>query len=230
MPIDMTGGFAAISIYSLNTGDMDETTIFNPEGTGRTFSAQDLAIGLTYSQSITDRFSTGATWKFINESYADISASTWAFDVGTIYRTEFKDVRIGMSITNFGPDIKFITESAPLPMTFHLGIAGEAIDNDTHKLTLGFELSHPNDNLEKFNFGTEYWWKKMVALRAGIKTVPDTAGSVMEIPLTGLHMIDWNVGAGYIMPISTYTFKIDYALSKQPYFDPVHRFTFGMEF
>ncbi len=230
MPLSMTGGVAGVSIYSLSTGDMMETTPAFPEGTGRTFSAGCFAAGLTYAQPLTDRFSAGITWKFINSAYADVSASSWAVDIGTIYKTEFKNFRIGMAMKNFGPDMKFLTNSAPLPMVFHLGVAGEVIETPVHKVTLSLEASHPNDNLEKFNIGSEYWWKNMVALRAGIKTQPDSAGSWAEVPGTGLHLIHYSFGAGVRVPVSSFMMKADYSFTDWGWFEPMHRFSLGMEF
>ncbi len=229
-PVPWTGGVAGLSIASLSTGEMYETTPSHPEGTGRTFTANNLAAGLTYGQALTDRFSAGVTWKFIAESYADVSATSWAVDIGTMYRTQFYDWRIGMAITNFGPDITFIQSPAPLPMAFHLGIAGEVIETDMHKLTTSFQLSHPNDNLEKFNIGAEYWWNNKVALRGGLKAHPDEAGSFAEIPGTGLHLIHYSFGAGIDIPVYLYNIKVDYAFTDRGWFDPIHRFTFGMEF
>ncbi|MFP4459350.1 MAG: PorV/PorQ family protein [Candidatus Zixiibacteriota bacterium] len=230
MPIAATGGVAGLSVNSLNTGDMYETTPSHPEGTGRTFNAHCLATGLTYSQMLTDRFSAGLTWKYIHEQYADVGASTWAVDLGTMYRTEFKNLRIGMSIRNFGPDITFISDPAPLPMAFHLGFAGEVIDNEMHKLTLALETSHPNDNLEKFNFGTEYWWDDMVAIRAGVKAKPDSIASFAKLPAIDMHLIYYSFGAGVKIPVYLYTIKVDYAFTDRYWFKPEHRFTIGMEF
>lgn len=230
IPIAATGGVAGFGISSLHTGDMHETTPSHPEGTGRTFSAHCLATGLTYSQMLTDRFSAGLTWKFINQRYADVNASSWAVDIGTLYKSEFRNLRIGMSIKNFGPDITFISDPAPLPMSFHLGFAAEVLERDKHVLTLALETSHPNDNLEKFTFGTEYWWDDMFAVRAGFKTQPDSAGSYLEIPAIGLHFIHYSFGAGVKIPIHLYTFKVDYAFTDRHWLEPEHRFTIGMEF
>ena len=51
-------GFGAIgvSVTTLTTDDMIETTPAAPEGTGLTFRASDLAIGLAYARQVTDQF------------------------------------------------------------------------------------------------------------------------------------------------------------------------------
>ena len=117
-------GAWAASVTYLTTDQMDETTPKHPNGTGRTFSAGDVAVGLTYSQMLTDKFSVGGTVKYINETLADKSASGWAADVGTYYNTGWRSVRIAMLTSNFGPDMNFVDGPFPMPMNFTFGMAG----------------------------------------------------------------------------------------------------------
>jgi hypothetical protein len=55
---------------------------------------------------LTDRFSIGFTAKFVQERIWNSTASGFAFDVGTLYRTPFNDLMIGASISNFGTSMK----------------------------------------------------------------------------------------------------------------------------
>ncbi len=217
MPVRQLGGVVGISAIALTTGDMKERTVGHPEGTGRTFTASDLAVGITYSRKMTDRFSAGVTWKYVGEYYADVKANSWAADVGALYVTAFRGLRIGMNMTNFGPDITMLKNAYPLPMSFNLGLAMEAYESGPHKLTVGWSGSHPNDNLEKFQFGTEYWYNDMFALRAGYKFGAWDADR-------------FGVGVGAKIPISTTTFKVDYAFSEMQELRFVHRFSLGVEF
>ncbi len=218
MPMPQLGGVVGVSAIGLNTGDMDERTISNPGGTGRTFAAANLAAGVTYSRRMTDRFSVGVTWKYVGEYYADVSAHSWAIDIGTLYHTAFKSLRIGMNFCNFGPDITMLKNPYPLPMTFRFGMAGEVIDKGTHKLTLAWEGSHPNDNLEKFQVGGEYWFNDIVALRAGYKFGAREEGE------------RFGVGAGTKIPLGNMIVKIDYAFSDMQALNNAHRFSLGLEF
>ena len=217
IPITQLGGVVGISVIALTTGDMVERTIGRPEGTGRTFSASDLAIGLTYSRKMTDRFSAGLTWKYVGEYYADVVAHSWAMDIGVLYFTSFSGLRIGMNFCNFGPDVTMLKNAYPLPMAFHFGMAMEAYESGPHKLTVGCNGSHPNDNLEKFQVGTEYWYNDMFAVRAGYKF--------------GAWDADFfGVGAGAKIPVSSTVFKVDYSLSEMQELLLVHRFSLGVEF
>jgi len=217
LPINKIGGVVGISAIGLTTGSMVERTPGRPEGTGRTFSASDLAAGVTYSRKMTDRFAVGVTWKYIGEYYADVTAHSWAMDIGTLFQTSFKSLRIGMNFCNFGPDITMLQTPYPLPMAFHFGLAGEVIDNGQHKVTLGWEGSHPNDNLEKFQVGLEYWFNNMFAVRGGYKFGAWDADRL-------------GVGAGAKIPIGTTTIKADYAFSDMQELKSVHRFSLGLEF
>jgi hypothetical protein len=64
-----------------------ETTLAEPEGTGSTFSNSMFVGGLTAAFNVTDRFSFGATGKFVQESLADTKGSTLAVDLGTNFHT-----------------------------------------------------------------------------------------------------------------------------------------------
>ncbi len=210
------GGVVGVSAISLYTGDIDETTPYQPEGTGKTYVAGDLSAGLSYSRLLTDRFSVGVNVKYVGEYLADVHTQGWAMDIGTIFKTAFKDIRLGMALTNFGPDLKFIQQSAPLPMAFHFGAAGEILNTPTNRITLDIEGSHPNDNLEKFQIGAEYAYKEMLFLRGGAKIQYDT-------DLFAL-------GGGFKFPISSFMMRADYSFTYMRYLKSVHRFSLGVEF
>jgi hypothetical protein len=180
-PMEKWNGAWAASVTYLTTDEMDETTPERPNGTGRTFTAGDVAVGLTYSQKLTDKFSVGGSVKFLDETLADKSATGWAADVGTYYYTGWRSVRIAMLTSNFGPDMNFVDGPFPMPMNFTFGMAGYLLNSSdrrwwtgsdsvgTHALMLGFAWSHPNDNLEVYNVGLEYGYQNVAFVRVGKK-------------------------------------------------------------
>lgn len=180
-PMTKWNGAWAASVTYLTTGQMQETTPDQPDGTGRTFSAGDVAAGLSYSQKLTDKFSVGGTVKYINETLADKSANGWAADVGTYYATGWRSVRIAMLTSNFGPEMKFVDTPLQMPMSFTFGMAGYILNSHdhqwwtgsdsvgTHAIMLGLSWSHPNDNLEVYNIGLEYGYQNTAFLRFGKK-------------------------------------------------------------
>ena len=145
----------------LNAGDMDVTDYAHPNGSGQTFTAKGYVLSLSYARNLTDRFSVGTTLKLIDELLDTERATGWATDVGTLYDTGFRGFKIAMVISNFGPDLKFIREENPLPMNFRFGGVFDIFRNENHATTFSVEGGHPNDNMEKYNAGVEYWFKDM---------------------------------------------------------------------
>lgn len=150
-----TSDAVALHVVALNTGEQEVTTVTQPEGTGIYYDVSDLAIGLSYARTLTDRFSVGLTAKYIQQNLYNESANTFAIDIGTYLRTGFHDLIIAMSMSNFGgnmqlegrdliaitdlnnqvsgnynPDANLKTEPWPLPLTFRVGVAMNVVGGE----------------------------------------------------------------------------------------------------
>lgn len=215
-PLWSIGGVLGIGAYMLDAGDIDETTHEYPTGTGRIFGAKEYALSLSYARSLTDHFSVGVTAKMIDQVYEELRATGWAFDVGTTYDTGFRGFRISMMISNFGPDMTFITEEHPLPINFKFGGSINVLESDLHRATFALEGSHPSDNLEKYSGGIEYTFKDMFSLRMGQKFQIDAGG--------------FSAGAGVLLPVNDWRIRMDYGYFDFGELDSVHRFTTGFSF
>jgi hypothetical protein len=253
------GAWAASLIY-LGTDEMDETTPDRPNGTGRTFTAGDLALGVSYSQQLTNKFSVGGTLKIINETLADKSATGWAADVGTYYNTGWRSVRIAMLTSNFGPDMNFVDGPFPLPMNFTFGMAGYVMNSGakkyytgadsvgSHALLAALSWSHPNDNIEVYNFGLEYGYEDAAFIRFGKKlngwtrkSWDDYQGKIdagqdagsenpfYEYPLFSKSGTFFGNGAtmGAGVKFAKVGVTVDYAFTGISYLDNIHRFSIG---
>lgn len=224
------GTFSA-QFAMLQSGDMDVTTVAHPEGTGETFSCNDMVAGISFSRMLTDRFSAGMTVKYVREQWDDISAGGIAVDIGTLYDTGFKTLRIGMTIQHFGGELtpggEYTTyysggdstevyEPYSMPMVFKLGMAMDIINRGPHFLTVEIDGIHPNDNVEELGIGTEYWYNNMFALRGGYCINTDEEG------LTA--------GAGFNIPVSGKTISLDYAYADWNRLDMVHQASLGFAF
>ncbi len=215
-PLESIGGVLGIGIYGLFSGKIDETS-YDRVPTGRTFVWNDYAIAVSYGRYLTDRFSIGVTVKYITERAHDYSANGWAADVGTLYNTGFRGFKIGMAITNFGPDMTFIRNAYPLPINFKFGGAINVIDGVDHILTFAAEGWHPSDNLEKYNTGLEYVYHDRYILRSGWRFNYNADG------LTA--------GAGVRVPFGEdREIRVDYAYQDFGVLDQIHRFTLGILF
>lgn len=160
-------GTVAVHARSLYMPEEDVRSVLRPEGEGTTFDAGDLSLGVSYARSLTDKFSTGIGMNYIQSTLATYSASAVTFDFGTLYDTGYRNVTIGMQIQNIGSQMTFIEEPVKVPTLFRVGMASRLIDRRMHRLILAGEFSHPPDNSERANVGTEYSFQSLLFLRAG---------------------------------------------------------------
>ena len=187
-PISRPALTIGVSVQTLNSGDMDVTTEFEPFGTGESFRFVDLAAGLTVSQALTDLFSYGVTAKYVHESSAGVSTKAVLFDIGVFYRIGASRAQMAVAIRNFGTDvdptgdITRVVVGSPAevveddfepitpPTSFLLGVAYSIWpEGGTNDLRLSAQLNNPADNAENWNVGAEYIWNQTLILRAGYR-------------------------------------------------------------
>ena len=214
---------------SLHTEDMPVTTEFQPFGTGEYFTFSDVLFGVTYASKLTDRFSFGGTVKYFDETLDDISMNGVLIDFGTFYRIGIGSARFAVAVTNFGGQLTPSGETKLLdgttindfqsfnpPTLFRVAYAQEIIDNDENAVTTSIQLNHPNDNSENINFGVEYRWRSVVALRGGYKI------NVDEESLS--------LGAGVKTSAGGLDLTVDYSFSSFGLLGAVNRFSFNVNF
>ncbi|MCD6375957.1 MAG: PorV/PorQ family protein [Caldisericaceae bacterium] len=242
------GNFGTIgaSITSLSMGEKKVRTIIYPEGTGEKYDAGDIALGISYAKNLTNRFSIGGTFKYIHQKIWHMSSSSIAFDIGTLFTTDFYGMKIGMSISNFGNKMKLEgkdtyifydpdetkygnndkipaemrTDEYSLPLIFRVGVAMDVLKGDRNRLTLAVDAVHPNDNTENLNLGFEYALRNALFLRAGYKNL------FTENSEEGLTM---GVGIEYNF-FKSVLLKIDYAYQDFGILNNVQRFSLGLKF
>ncbi|MEW6062383.1 MAG: PorV/PorQ family protein [Bacteroidota bacterium] len=186
-----------VSITQLDYGEELITTETNQEGTGETWKASDIAVGLSYARNLTDKFSIGGTAKYIQQKIWNESASAIGVDVGLKYKTDFNGLTIGMSISNFGSDMRLDgkdlfrpidldpqnqgtnktivarlkTDDWPLPLLFRVGAAIDVMHTEEMRFTLAADALRPSDNAETLNLGGELGWRESLFFRAGFKSL-----------------------------------------------------------
>lgn len=181
--------FVGFNVMAMNYGKMDETTEFEPKGTGRTFTPVNYSIGITYAKILTNNFSFGITGKFAQEGYAGVYVNNAMFDLGLKYDVGVKHTRFGASFSNFGfnvspsGEVKILKfngtqtvtnfNEVSVPAIFRLGVAFDPVHNNKHILTLAGQLNHPTDNNETYAIGAEYSYLKIGYLRSGYEFFTD---------------------------------------------------------
>ena len=123
------------------------------------------------------------------------SATAVAADVGLLYKAPFfRGLSFGANLSNIGPKVSYIdrAQADPLPQNLKVGFAYKIVDQEYNKLTIASDLNkelvkrHASGRCDNFyealfsawnddalvrtiiwNVGAEYWYSKLVGLRAG---------------------------------------------------------------
>jgi long-subunit fatty acid transport protein len=228
------------SFASLHVQDMEITTETQPLGTGRYFSFGDIAIGVSYSDKMTEQFSFGATVRYVEETLDVLKMRAVMVDLGTLYWTGLGSTRFAVTISNFGSDVKpkgTVTQSSgvttssfqsfSLPTIFKLGVAMEAFEDEDSRLTTSIQLNHPNDNSEHFRLGVEYGFRNTLFLRGGVKR---TIGQKL-FGADETSPEDFTVGAGFSVEFQGISrVNADYAFARYNELGSVHRFSIAFTY
>ena len=228
-------GVIGLSFVSMDMGDIEET-INNPIAgedrtevliTGSTYSAGDIAVGLSFARNITDRLAVGATIRYIREEIAEVSMGNVSVDFGTVYHTGFRSLRLAMIARNFGPDTHLIGWSEEyqaeavdvrMPLDFRVGLAMDFFESkeSPHFLTVTLEGTHPNDGPEKVNAGVEYTLGEILTLRGGYRFNYDEES--------------FTFGGGVRYSMGKYGARFNYAFVDFGRLTHVHMFSLGISF
>lgn len=244
-------GSFGVALTALMLGKFEETTIQEYQGTGRTFTGSDVALAFSYGRMFTEKLAFGASAKYVSEQVWDVGAQGLAFDFGVHYNTGWRNLRIGMAMANFGPDLRYsgsqlnfthdpgwewpwtrepipgtyLTETFPLPVTFRFGLAYDVMRTENSALAAAVDLVHYNDVNEKVNIGLEYNHQP-VYVRAGyiLNTDLDYADALGYA--TGL-----SAGAGFrVRPGPGIGLQLDYGYRNLARLGASHRLTLAVDF
>ncbi|MGE5401100.1 MAG: PorV/PorQ family protein [Ignavibacteriales bacterium] len=247
LPLGSLGTFG-FSFTSLSMPDMKVTTIEQQEGTGEYFSAGDMAIGVSYARSLTDRFSIGFTAKYIQQKIWHESATGFAIDASTIFRTDlFNGMVIGATISNFGTsmqmagrDTRTFTRVDPtklgsnervpfnveldswdLPLFMQFGISTHVVNSDNFRWLVAVDAVHPNDNYESVNLGSEVSYQDIIFLRGGFNSL------FLKDPEGGLTL---GLGVATSNLLGQMNIKFDYAYRNFGRLQNIHVFSVDLRF
>lgn len=233
-------GAFGLSFTSFYMDEMELTSVYDSEGaSGAVYNAGDLAVGLSYARSLTDRFTFGVTAKYVREEIWNESADQLAFDVGSLYRTDFYKLRLGIAIRNFAgkmafsgsdidarvaeeiakkisnnPRVERLSSEFRLPQVFQMGIAFEPIALESNRFTVLADVDVPSDNTQRVIFGAEYGFRSFAYLRAAYRHNYDAG--------------DFSFGGGLNLNLAGLNARLDYAFSTHGVLNNVHRFGFGI--
>lgn len=166
---DKIGYFGASATYT-NYGSFDRTNS-NGQYIG-TFTANDFALGVSYSNIIDTNLYYGATLKIISSSIDKYSSLALAVDFGLLYLIPEKNTSIGFSILHTGTQLKtFDGTKENLPLDVRIGIShrlrGLPLLLNFNIYNLADQTSKFLDRFLKFAIGGEFYFGDNFNLRVG---------------------------------------------------------------
>ena len=239
-------GTFGLGVTVLRTPDMEVTTIEEQNGTGETFDAASYAFSISYGRALTDKFSVGGSAKLITERIWNSQATGLALDVGTVFVTPFRGIRLGASISNFGTKMQIggddllvvvdidpnnrgnnesnraelRTDAFDLPLTMRIGLAGEVLQSEQARLTLAVDALSPNNSDQYVNVGAELGMLgDLLMLRGGYSEL-----FLEDSPRS------FTLGGGLRYDFAALGFALDYAYESMDFFNNVNRFTLAVQF
>lgn len=229
-----------LDVISFGGDEFEQTTLNEQEGNGIMVQYGDLAVGASGISRLTDRFTVGVTGKYIRQDLFNESATTFAFDVGTLLETELPGFTIGMAMTNLGGEMQldgrdllqepggvsgggtqYETSSWPLPLSFQTGIGWSLLgddyalrSSDLHSLIVAADARHLNEGVTTVHLGAEYGFGGTVFLRGG-----RTLGHDSET---------WAFGAGVHVNLYDYKVSADFGYADLGDLNTVQRVTLSV--
>jgi hypothetical protein len=238
MPLSF--GTVGVDLTSFSSGDIQETTLLEQDGTGRVVNATDLSLGITYARDLTDRFSVGLRVKYIREGLASVTASTMAFDIGSVFTTTFPgDLTIGIALSNFGGTLRLngrdllVTQVVPgsptgkqvpavletgdwpLPLFFRVGVSADLLSTEHVGIMAAYSITDGRDYGARHNLGGTVRILDAFFLRGGYRFNYDEA--------------TYAAGAGAAVDAPGFgRLAFDYAYTDFGRLSGVHQFTIGV--
>jgi len=188
--------------YSLlDSGDIQGySATGSPESVFRT---QDSALSFSWARKMNERLSVGVNLKTISESLENTQATSLALDLGVLFDLTSK-VRFGAAVQNVGQSLRFITEQTPLPLTLRAGFSVRNRVFTDDRLNLAADYVD-DSNVPALNFGAEYVFRDLLAVRAGISKSALRAGVGVKAAYFGLdyaYLSHDDLGAAHQVSLS----------------------------
>lgn len=214
------GTFAAGAIH------LTHGTIGGRDAAGRPtggFGASDSSLSLGFASKLRGGPRWGGSVKYISSAIAERSARTYALDLGTQHELAGLGPgvpRLGLAVQNLGPGMRFLDESAPLPLSVAAGVA--------YRLPAGWVIAadyknRPYTRTSEVSVGTEYALFPSFAVRGGY-AASRTSNSGATAAAGALN----GMAAGFGLRSAAYT--LDYSMTPFGELGNAQRFSLGARF
>jgi hypothetical protein len=190
--VQKVGDSGALGVYlmSMNLGDIEVTTVDNPEGGIGTFSPRYSTIGISFAKEFSNSIYGGAIVKVVSGGIADLKAAGVAIDAGIQYVTGAqRQVHFGITLKNVGPTMKYTGDGMSfqgtvppngiemtvehrsadfeLPTQVKIGLAYDFNFGVGQRITMAGGFTSNSFSKDQFHFGLEYDFKNILLLRGG---------------------------------------------------------------
>jgi len=243
-------GSIGLSFRSLNIGEINVTTLDQPDGTGQIINPSYFILGLTYSKKLTDRVSIGGNFNLISETIDKVSATGFSFDFGVQYKNLFdlNGFDLGVVVKNLGSPmqydgnglyvegqstggdrgptyLKVDAASAELPSEIVMGLTYQRQLDADNSISLSTSFQNNNYTYDDYKVGIEYSFKELLYVRGGYLFSPQSTDNTPNI------FQNYALGFGVnFKEFSNLDLSLDYAYVPVKYFDANHVFSISLGF
>ncbi|NVK63636.1 MAG: PorV/PorQ family protein [Flavobacteriales bacterium] len=169
----------AVSVQSLNFGEIPITTVANPEGNIGFFSPRTNVFNVGYARTFSSSIYGGINVKVISESISNLKSTGVAIDAGIRYVTGEQDqIKFGIALKNVGPTMSYAgdglaqqieyTETGviatleqrsaefEMPSLLAMGASYDFIFDERNKLNLAFGFTANSFSSDQLRLGLDY--------------------------------------------------------------------------
>ena len=203
-------------------------------------SAHDFLVSANLGQPIsliTQNLSAGTTLKYYQSQLGNYDAHAFIYDVGMMYRTprfnfiggsssplRYGILAGGVSVTNLGSDIQYLSVGTPLPHALRAGLSFNTGTHNGLQLQLSADYQKRRDEGENYAFGAEVAWAQRFAIQGGY----DTNMDLMNQITFGLsvRLDDQNTPVKSVLPGENNALRVDLAsIDEKDFFSNTYRGT-----
>lgn len=218
-------GYFGVGIVYMNYGSFTRTDeLGNQLGT---FSSNELAVSLSYSNMFEEHLSYGVNAKFIYSGIAEFSSTALAADFGILFTIPDERINLGISLRNIGTQLsKYVSTRESLPADLTIG--GSVVPKGMPLLlNLGFHKLNEDagsfsSRFKSFSVGGEFTISRVIQARIGYNN--EQRQDLKTGTSAGLAGFSGGIG------ITVKEYKLDYALSSLGSIGSLHRITIGTTF
>ncbi|PIQ25745.1 MAG: DUF3308 domain-containing protein [Bacteroidetes bacterium CG18_big_fil_WC_8_21_14_2_50_41_14] len=240
-------GTLGIQIMSMSFGEVDITTVANPDDPQGTFKPNLMNFGISYAKAFSSSIYAGVLLKVISESIADVSAVGVAIDAGIQYVTGAEEqISFGIALKNVGPKMQYSGDglsirtyitgqgdqstveqrsaSFEIPAQLNIGAAYDFIFPKDYRLTTAGNFTSNSFSKDQFSFGLELSLKEYVMLRSGYTYENGMFNDILDAENTNINN-GFSAGLSVQVPLNKEKgsyFGIDYSYRESKAFNGNH--------